>query len=450
MRTAGGSACTIAWYAAAVIGEREFARLVHEAYAHLADRVFLREHQLTALLVGPSAGAVERLHRLLLDSIEQLRPLRAVGAPGVEWRRYRHLQARYRDGLTAEQIGRELGVSDRQARRDHAEALDQLARLLHRRLEPPPGGGAGSAPAAGPDTRPQHTAAADLEAELATLAAARGGATALAEAVRGVVSTAARLAAAHRVAVETDVAETLPSVQADRTMLRQVLLTLLSDAIVRHPGGRVSIGVVRCEGAVDLRLIAEAGWTEVIAHPGGEIEGVLERVRQLGRGQGMEAEVIASGRAEWIVAVRMAPAAVRTLLLVDDNPDVALLFRRFLGETAYRVVQARSADRALRLAAELQPEVVFLDLLMPLADGWEILQALRADPTTRELRVVICSVMPDPALARSFGVTELLPKPVTRPALLALLAGRADPAAGGRGRPGSSASAPRPSSLPAG
>jgi CheY-like chemotaxis protein len=66
---------------------------------------------------------------------------------------------------------------------------------------------------------------------------------------------------------------------------------------------------------------------------------------------------------------------------------------------------------------------------MPLADGWEVLQALRADPATADLRVVICSVLPDEALARSLGVTELLAKPVTRSALLAAVRAGAPPAA---------------------
>jgi CheY-like chemotaxis protein len=111
------------------------------------------------------------------------------------------------------------------------------------------------------------------------------------------------------------------------------------------------------------------------------------------------------------------------------------LFRRYLGREPYRIVQARSAERALRLARELQPDVLFLDVLMPLADGWEVLQALRADPATAGLRVVICSVLPDHALARSLGVTELLAKPVTRSALLAVVRADASPAAARPARP---------------
>src|SRR6185503_9266985 len=102
-------------------------------------------------------------------------------------------------------------------------------------------------------------------------------------------------------------------------------------------------------------------------------------------------------------------------------PDLGLLFRRYLSNTGYQLVHVRTADRCLRVARELLPHITVLDVLLPSHDGWEILAALRADPVTANLRVVICSVIPDHALALSLGVTEFLAKPVTRQAVAALL-----------------------------
>src|SRR6185437_5907402 len=95
-----------------------------------------------------------------------------------------------------------------------------------------------------------------------------------------------------------------------------------------------------------------------------------------------------------------------TLLLVDDNPDLGILFRRYLSATSYQLVHVRTAERCLSVARDLLPDLVVLDVLLPSHDGWEILSALRADPVTADLRVVICSVIPDHALALSLGVTE--------------------------------------------
>jgi CheY-like chemotaxis protein len=379
-----------------------FQRAVHEAYAHLYDRAFLREHELTPLL----GGAAERTHRLLLEAIEELRPIRPLAPGAVESRRYHHLRRRYLDGAAPEQIARELGVSDRQSRRDHADALDQVARHLWRRLgraTPPP-----AAPAEPPD---------DLDAALTELASADAGPTDPADALRGVVQTAARLAEQHRVAVDLALADDAPAVALSRTVVRQLLLGVLSEAIVANPGGRVAIALIAAGADADVTVEA--------AHPP---RALPEPLRHLARSQRVDLgeESTPTG---WRAHLCLPAPAARTLLLVDDNPDLALLFRRYLAGQPYRVVQARSAERALRLARELRPEAVFLDVLMPLADGWEVLQALRADPATADLRVVICSVLPDEALARSLGVTELLAKPVTRSALLAAVRVGASPAA---------------------
>ncbi|HEV8639267.1 MAG TPA: response regulator [Chloroflexota bacterium] len=410
----------------------ELTRLVHEAYAHLYDRAFLREHPLTALLAGDDAAAADRLHRILLEAVEELRPIRPLGPAAVEWRRYRHLRERYREGASPEAIARELGVSGRQARRDHAEALDQVARLLWRRFGRP----AEPAPARAPleTGGASLRSRAGLDAELTKLAAAPAGPTDLAETLRGVVDTLARLAAANRVELTLELPDALPPVAANRTVLRQLLINLLSDAIARHPAVGVHIAALPEEDAVVLELtipsqqIHRPDWPEALPHPESDAAAVLELAGRLARSQGIEIDDGAGMLDAPRLRLRVRRAAVKTLLLIDDNPDVALLFRRFLGEASYRIVQARSAERALRLAGELRPDVVFLDVLMPLADGWEILQALRADPSTAELRVVICSVLPDPALARSLGVSELLGKPITRDALRRLMrATRPDP-----------------------
>src|SRR5262249_40233838 len=164
--------------------------LVHDAYGHLYDRAALLDHPLARQLVGPaSAASPERLHRILVDALEWLRPLGPENRQHAAWRRYRHLQLRYVEGATPEQISRERVVSPRQARRDHAAALDEVARLLWQRLTP---AGKGSTPT--PAARPGN-----LEAELSTvLAASATTSSRLDELLLGVVATAQRLAEDNR------------------------------------------------------------------------------------------------------------------------------------------------------------------------------------------------------------------------------------------------------------
>jgi CheY-like chemotaxis protein len=120
------------------------------------------------------------------------------------------------------------------------------------------------------------------------------------------------------------------------------------------------------------------------------------------------------------LAFPVAPGA--TVLVVDDNPDLARLFQRYLVGTKYQVVSATTGQRALELASELHPIAITLDLMMPSQDGWELLQNLLRGPQTRGMPVIVCSVLPSRALALALGASQFLAKPVTRESLLAVLA----------------------------
>jgi CheY-like chemotaxis protein len=109
------------------------------------------------------------------------------------------------------------------------------------------------------------------------------------------------------------------------------------------------------------------------------------------------------------------------LLLVDDNRGFHQLFKRYLSGLPVRVLSAYHAPGGLALARSEKPDVVVLDIMMPDQDGWELLANLQAEATTRDLPIVICSVLSQEALARSLAVAGYLRKPVTQAALLSTL-----------------------------
>jgi CheY-like chemotaxis protein len=378
-----------------------FAKLVHHAYAHLHDRVVLNDHPLAEVLGRGTPLSAERLHRLLTDAIEWLRPLGAPSPTSVEWRRYQHLRLRYLEGARPDEVERDLSISARQARRDLAEALDQVARQLWRR--------------AGDATRAPQPAAAsrspELDAELAKLAVLESAPEQAEEIVAGVVDTIELLAAERGARILVDVRSPLPPVQVSRMLIRQLLLNLLTEAIVGETGSVLTLTVAEGPRGVAVTLAA--------ATPNAGLAAAGLTWRRL-VGDGAVAIELDDGQATTVRA--LLPTVPRTtVLVVDDNPDIGYLFQRYLAESPYRLVRARTGERALRLALEESPDIVILDVLMPSQDGWEILRALRAAPATDDLPVVICSVLPDRTLARSLGVREFLSKPVTRSALLELL-----------------------------
>jgi urea transport system substrate-binding protein len=108
-------------------------------------------------------------------------------------------------------------------------------------------------------------------------------------------------------------------------------------------------------------------------------------------------------------------------MVVDDNLDFIALCQRLLEEHGHRVVGVNLPTRALQVAQELLPDAIVLDVLMPSHDGWEILQTLARDELTRRIPVLVCSVLPEPALALELGAADFLPKRLTSASLLSTL-----------------------------
>lgn len=78
-----------------------------------------------------------------------------------------------------------------------------------------------------------------------------------------------------------------------------------------------------------------------------------------------------------------------TILLVDDDPDIRLMVSVVLsGEADWEVVEAEDVEEGIRAARENAPDVVLLDLMLGERSGVEVLERLRADPSTREIPVI--------------------------------------------------------------
>jgi CheY-like chemotaxis protein len=119
--------------------------------------------------------------------------------------------------------------------------------------------------------------------------------------------------------------------------------------------------------------------------------------------------------------LELTSAAHNQVLVVDDNELIIELIRRYLVPRGYEVASAPSADRALELAEQMHPFAMTVDLMMPDRDGWDLLKALLQRPTTRDIPVIVCSVLRQKELALSLGATAFLEKPVKEDELLAVL-----------------------------
>jgi PAS domain S-box-containing protein len=115
------------------------------------------------------------------------------------------------------------------------------------------------------------------------------------------------------------------------------------------------------------------------------------------------------------------PAAQHVVLVVDDDVDARVLLGNLLDETGCRAVGAATGVEALRLARELRPAIIFLDLLLPKISGYDVLRILQGDAALRDTPVVIVSAVGTESRSALIGVAAILDKPVDRDALFAVL-----------------------------
>lgn len=111
-----------------------------------------------------------------------------------------------------------------------------------------------------------------------------------------------------------------------------------------------------------------------------------------------------------------------TILVVDDTPDNLSLMRELLRKD-YQVQLANGGERALKLAAmQPQPDLILLDIMMPVMDGYEVCRRLKADAATRDIPVVFLTAkadVEDEKRGLELGAVDYITKPISPPVVLA-------------------------------
>jgi CheY-like chemotaxis protein len=120
-------------------------------------------------------------------------------------------------------------------------------------------------------------------------------------------------------------------------------------------------------------------------------------------------------------ATERAASGIGTVLVIDDEAAVRDLMQRFLTKEGFRVVAAAGGEDGLRLARELRPDAITLDVMMPGMDGWAVLSALKADPAVADIPVVMLTIVDDRNLGYALGASDYLTKPIDRERLVRVL-----------------------------
>jgi signal transduction histidine kinase/DNA-binding response OmpR family regulator len=285
------------------------------------------------------------------------------------------------------------------------------------------------------------------------------GSFSLPEALESGLTMVRERASRHAIALNLEVDPTIDVIEADERKIKQAVFNLLSNAVKFTPdGGQVGMKAGFAEGEVRITV-----WDTGIGIAAEDQERIFEEFQQVGEmyaekreGTGLglaltkkfvelhggrlwvESEVGHGSRFTFTLPVRKAPQAEEALvpakdptvvpehqgpvvLVVEDDAQASELLRLYLEGAGCRVEVAWDGEEGFDKAGRLQPALITLDLLLPKMDGWDLLVRLKGEPQTREIPVVIVSIMEQRGKGFALGAVDYLVKPVGREELMTTL-----------------------------
>jgi two-component system alkaline phosphatase synthesis response regulator PhoP len=124
-------------------------------------------------------------------------------------------------------------------------------------------------------------------------------------------------------------------------------------------------------------------------------------------------------------------AQARRVLIADDEPNIVTSLEFLMRGCDYEVRVARDGEEALRLAEEFRPDVLLLDVMMPLYDGFEVCRRLRGNPATRGVRILMLTAHgrgTEMERGLALGADAYITKPFSNRDLVAKVRGLLGPA----------------------
>jgi CheY-like chemotaxis protein len=110
----------------------------------------------------------------------------------------------------------------------------------------------------------------------------------------------------------------------------------------------------------------------------------------------------------------MTSIRLKTVLLVEDNEDNRIVYSTILQHFGYRVMEAFNGEEGIAKARTEQPDLILMDISIPVIDGWEATQVLKRDPTTRRIPIIALTahaLASDREKAMEVGCDSYLAKP---------------------------------------
>lgn len=263
--------------------------------------------------------------------------------------------------------------------------------------------------------------------------------------VTSMVETLLPIAEEKGIHLDVEIPDNLPLIKTDDARLRQILRNLLGNAVKFTPEGCATISAQN-EGNEFVIRVRDTG----IGIPEDELPYIFDEFRQVDGSSSRQFEGTGLGlaiarKSAWLLGgdltaeSKKGEGSVFTLrlplewdtplakvdetalavggtgekvIVVEDDLSAASTISSILSRIGYEAIVARNGHDALRLARQVDPVAMTLDIIMPEMDGWEVLQKIKGDPETSALPVVIISVCDEVDTAKALGADGYLCKPV--------------------------------------
>lgn len=260
---------------------------------------------------------------------------------------------------------------------------------------------------------------------------------------------------AKGVTLEIGMDEQLDDIIADGVRLKQILLNLVTNAVkFSHGGGKVILAAKRTQNDIELsvqdfgvgirsedlaklfqpfqqtdngamktegtglglsitkRLTELHGGSLFVVSEYGEGSTFIARIPLMVQVEN-EAEKVFKRISETATSGRQ-----KRVLIVEDKPHARTLLHTYLTESGYVVEIATNGVEALEKAKLWKPDVITLDILLPVKDGWQVLRELKDHPLCKEIPVIIISMVDERNVGFGLGAVEYFVKPVQKEELI--------------------------------
>jgi len=287
----------------------------------------------------------------------------------------------------------------------------------------------------------------------------------VAEVIKTAINATQALAAKTSLKVKVTVSPNLPTVTSDKDRLVQVVTNLLSNAIKFTPDGgnievkaqTLEVGNTRKKADMVMVSVTDSGigiaprdhksvfekfkqvgdtltdkpkgtglglpiCKEIVEHYGGKIWVESE----LGKGstfffslpmaQVAGVEVPEAGEVE--EPAKLVTAGEKKILVVDDEANIRRFLSHELKKRGYSVIQAAGGSEAIEMARKHHPDLITLDVLMDGMSGFDVTAVLKNDPNTKDIPILIVSVVEDRERVCKLGINDYLTKPFRIEALV--------------------------------